>query len=399
LEVPLGHDSETLLTEADFDVLIVGGGPAGLLTASYLAPKHRVALIERGVVGRTDKFWMTSEVRLRKHALEHCVLNRPSVMTCGTFLGARVSIHGDFVVVDDEHLLGALVERCRSRGARLIGNCALLNLSWTKERLRVQTSTGDFLVRLVVDATGGASLVARTFRPHKVSAYYSIYGALLQNIRLHSQEIVLAYVNQLGHPPPMLEVFPTGAESAYCVVFVCSRSAVAPHTLADAFEIDCRRNPFFETTANTKRGEIKAGVIPLGLRRRWRLRGVTAVGEAGLIQPPFTGAAFNATLEHSIEVCNQISRALQRTQGIAEVPTISYPALKNAQDMLQLLLIGKLGQGNVEWTDQLLRALSRFPEELVGRMLGNHLTWSELTHMAVRFPFYLLKESRNYHRA
>jgi choline dehydrogenase-like flavoprotein len=77
------------LTEADFDVLIVGGGPAGLLTASYLAPKHRVALIERGVVGRTDKFWMTSEVRLRKHALEHCVLNRPSVMTCGTFLGGR----------------------------------------------------------------------------------------------------------------------------------------------------------------------------------------------------------------------------------------------------------------------------------------------------------------------
>jgi uncharacterized membrane protein len=114
------------------------------------------------------------------------------------------------------------------------------------------------------------------------------------------------------------------------------------------------------------------------------LRGVTAVGEAGLIQPPFTGAAFNATLEHSIEVCNQISRALQRTQGIAEAPTISYPALKNAQDVLQLLAIGTLVQGNVEWTDQLLRALSRFPEELVGRILGCHLTWSQLAHMAVR---------------
>jgi glycine/D-amino acid oxidase-like deaminating enzyme len=156
-------------------------------------------------------------------------------MTAGTFLGSYIAVRGDYAVVDDQRLLRALSERCRDRGVHVQEDCRLLNLSWPGSRVQAQTTRGTILARLVIDATGGLSPLATTFRLHKIDGYYAVYGAMLRGIRLHGPEIVLGYVSQLGDPPPVLEVFPTGADSAYCVVFIYSTTLVSPHSLARVF--------------------------------------------------------------------------------------------------------------------------------------------------------------------
>ena len=170
---------------SEVDILIVGGGPSGLLAASKLANRHRVALIEKESLGTTSKFWVTTDRRLRKHDLDHCVLHRTSKMVAGTFLGGQASAHGDFVVVDDQEILGTLVERCRERGVRLIENCSLLNIRWTDDRVQAVSTGETFSTRLLADATGGGSPIAKTFRLHRIDGFYSIYGCLLEEITLH----------------------------------------------------------------------------------------------------------------------------------------------------------------------------------------------------------------------
>ena len=149
---------------SNVDILIVGGGPSGLLTASILALRHKVVVIEKETLGRTKKFWVTTERPLKKHDLDHCVLYKTPKMMAGTFLGGEATAAGDFAVVDDERLLRVLTTRCRERGVRLIENCRLINIHWTAFRVHTHTTSGTFSARVIADASGGGSAISKTFR-------------------------------------------------------------------------------------------------------------------------------------------------------------------------------------------------------------------------------------------
>ena len=372
------------------DVLIVGGGPAGLLAAVHLSKRHRVTLIEQGRLGQTSKFWVTTERRLKKHHLADCILYKTSRTVAGTFLGGEVSAEGDFAVVDDQRVLQTLIERCREHGVILIENCSLLNLVWNKHYIQANTTSGSFNARVIGDASGGGSLIAKTFHLHQIDGYYIVYGGLIKNIKLHTRDIVLGHVTQLGDPPPILEVIPTGEDSAYCVTFVFSRTFVEPKSIAGKFEDQCRYNPFFDMTPESLRGVEKAGVIPIGRRRRRKLPGLVSLGEAGLIQPPLLATSFNEVLEHTESVCSQISSALARSEDLPELPRRLYPLLKRAQDRLQLPIVRSFIDGDIERLDKVLRIMGKLPASLNFKFFSHELTWGHLASIAIHLQLHLL---------
>jgi flavin-dependent dehydrogenase len=371
----------------EVDILVVGGGPAGLLTAAHLAERHRVALIERGVLGETSKYWVTTVRRLERHGLEDCVLYRPSGMLAGTFLGGHFETRGNFAVVDDQSLMRLLVERCRGRGVLLTDRCSLLNLSWEDTRLRVQTTCGPYRPRLLVDASGGLSPIATTFRLHNLYGFYTVYGALLRNITLRTSDIVLAYIEHLGDPPPIFEIIPCGDDVAYCAVFLYSKQLKPPRDLTAVFKAHCAHSWFLSTSHNTETTMPKMGAIAIGRLRDRRLAGVIPVGEAGLVQPPLLGTAFNEVLEHCSAVCAHITHVLRDTQGVPRALSYKYPLLKRVQDGIQLMMMRALLNGNVEAFDRQVRLMSRLPSDTVYDFCSNELTWAKMLKAVVRLPF------------
>jgi hypothetical protein len=371
----------------EVEILVVGGGPAGLLTAAYLAERHQVALIERGVLGETTKYWATSLRRLEKHGLEDCVLYRPTSLVVGTFLGGYLETSGDFVIVDDQRLLRRLVERCRSQGVLLTEQCSLLNMSWSDTRLHVQTTSDSYITRLIIDASGGQSPIAATFRLHKLYGFFSVYGALLRNIRLNTKNLILGYVEHLGDPPPIIEVFPCGDDAAYCCVFLYSKQLVPPDKLETVFRTHCRHNSFFGISDKTEIVAPKMGAIPIGCIRKRHLAGVVPMGEAGLAQPPLLGSAFNEVLEYCREACSHVSRVLANTSGLPPKPGYRYPLLKRMQDRLQLRLARALLDGNIAAFDRLVRIMGKLPSEVIYNFCSNELSWREMFKVVATLPY------------
>jgi hypothetical protein len=323
------------------------------------------------------------------------MLHAASEMLIGTFLGGRAHARGDFAVVDEQMLLQTLIARCRDRGVILTEKCSLLNLSWTGNGLiRVETTGEIFLCQFVIDATGGLSSISQTFRLHRLKGFYAVYGARLSNIQLHSPAIVLAYVGQLGHPPPVFEVIPCGPDSAYCAVFVYGHNLVAPGTLAAMFKSYCGHNPFFTMAPSTEFVAPKLGSIPIGTLRRRRLPGVMPVGEAAMAQPPLLGTAFNEILEYSDEVCSHIDGYLTKRRGWAEAECYRYPLRKRIQDRLQLAVTTILLRQNVEAFDWLVRFTDTLGPESVFGFCSNELTWRQLLRIALRLPVYALSGAR-----
>lgn len=367
----------------DVEIVIVGGGPAGLLAASYLAERHSVALIERGSLGATTKYWLTTRRRLEKHGLSECVFYKPTSMVVGTFLGAYLETFGDLVVVNDQLLMSLLVKRCKRRGVLFAEHCSLLNLKWTDKRILVQTTSKSYITRLVVDASGARSPIATTFRLHKLYGFFSVYGALLQNIKLSSDKIILAHVERLGDPPPIIEVFPCAKDAAYCSVFIYSKLLTPPQNLKTLFEEHCNKNSFFIASDETEIVSPKMGAIPIGSIRKQHLPGI---GEAGLVQPPLLGSAFNEVLEYCEEVSAHITRVLRRTTGVPSRPSYAYPLLKRVQDRLQLSLVRALLNGNVEAFDRFVRAMAKLPPETIYNLCFSELTWRQIAATAIRSP-------------
>jgi hypothetical protein len=205
----------------------------------------------------------------------------------------------------------------------------------------------------------------------------------MRGINLRTRDIVLAYVTQLGDPPPLLEVIPIGDDAAYCTIFTFGRQLVQPASLDALFKAHCRHNPFFQLTPLTEYTSGKVGVIPIGRVRSRTLRGVVSLGEAGLIQPPLLGTAFNEILEYSDHLCKQISGALDTSSPL--VP-FSFPLLKRTQDRLQLAIARLMLRGNVEVFDNLVRYMGRLPAKVFYDLCSNELTWTDLLRATLSLP-------------
>jgi flavin-dependent dehydrogenase len=315
--------------------------------------------LEKGRFGITTKFWLTNQPRLQRHGLEECIRFSTGRATVGTFLGTPAVATGSFAVVDESRLLKSLFQRCHQRGITLLDQTEASSFFSDGERLSIQTNRGPILARLIVDATGGMSQIAASFRLHNVIGFYSIFGGHLQDLTMASSDVVGAYVIRFGDPPPLFEVIPTSATSAFVIVFLASRRLHPPSSLRSSFDDHIRRNPFFHCNSPTQPLSARFGAIPIGQGTRRIIPGLLSCGEAAMIQSPLLGAAFNEVLDHTDGMAEAIDEAfVQMPSGIVTVPNKrSYK--KRLNDLLQLSLARKLTDGSLEDFEEMVRYLDK----------------------------------------
>jgi flavin-dependent dehydrogenase len=297
------------------DVVVAGGGVAGLLIASALAPKFSVVLLEQSESLPRNKYWLTDALAANDDTrLTACIERHYSILDFVAYDGLTATVKGNYCLWDTEKLIGLLAERLLQNEARLLTGHQLYAFWYEKDQILIRANAQTIQAKLLIDCMGFGSPLVGAKNVATITGYYILHGCEVE-VKEGVRPIALDNV-VVNRNPAFFELFPTSKATAHAAIILPSRQYKADRSLQKEFSFILNKSHYSEQirSQTSNGGKSYFGVVPVGRLHRPALNRIVFFGEAGQANPAASATGLTRMLRTYRELAFGLEQCLKTNQ-------------------------------------------------------------------------------------
>lgn len=353
------------------DVVIAGGGVAGLLIASALASKCSVVLLEQRDSVPRNKYWLTEEQAAKQNPhLSGCVDRYYDFMDFVAYDGLTATVRGKYSLWDTDKLIGQLEQDVRRLGATILTGHTLYSFSQTRGAIVVRANSLEIRAKLLIDCMGFGSPIVGAKGIATIKGYYIVHGCEV-GVKNTVRPIGLDNV-VINQNPAFFELFPTSKETAHSAIILPSRKYKPGRSIKSELLFILRKSHYAEQIiwgpSDTKRTYF--GIVPVGRLHTPALDRIAFFGEAGQSNPAATATALTRMLLVYGELAESVALCLKQDTLSRRHLTRAMPASMTPMNrVFQEILFDSLLRFNSDDFRRLVYEMKDYPPDLVNDMI------------------------------
>ncbi len=272
-----------------YDIIIIGGGVAGLSTALSICKKTKVTLllVEKGTVGDPTKTSPFTFPDVAEHFhLSDVVLQKYTRFTYRSPTGVVASFKYEnpaFVTLDYQKACNIILNQIKEKGnVKILEKTKALDLEVTKTDYEVAFSNSTSVsCSVLVDASGSSLFASRKLGIRLPMLYSHPYGELLEGCAIEDpEEMCIFSGNKYGNGGGWM--YPIDRKTARFGFATVTESNVYPRDVVERNFREAVSNfyPYNEMLAGARRKRSESGTIPIGSLERFIYGHIMVVGDA-----------------------------------------------------------------------------------------------------------------------
>jgi len=369
-----------------YDIIIVGAGPAGLLLGKELSKKHKVLILEKNIIGETNKNWLTYKDRWQKEKFPTSFIDNEFKewfvqMKHGNKKNQFI-IKDNFICFNEHKFLSWLASNCEKQGAKIINKTMFTSFTRINKKIIINKK---YSANILIDCTGIQSPIVKKYNLVELPIYINCYAYIGEFDRVKNNNFYCFYRNKNRNHYSSFGFTKIAPKWAQLQYFKYSNNK--PDFIKYKKEMNQAQKDF--NIAKHKNKELKIASYPTGIIKKREFDNIILFGDAGLYSPSLNGMGFNEILRQYKKVARHISQCISKntySERDLKLPDDIANDVNNLLFRLLGLIINDIPPAVL---DQMFTLINKLSKSEIKRIMRNDVTDSEAIHIFELFFKYV----------